>query len=553
MDEIKGQISTAVKAVTDEAIDIELTVPDEQFGDYSTNVALQLSKKLGQSPRELAEKIVAALPKGGLVEDASVAGPGFINLRLTDQALLDLAQSQVGKPLQGKVVLAEYSDPNPFKVLHAGHLYTTLVGDSIASLLANAGATVHRLNYGGDVGLHVGKTMWAVVKYLGGEKPAKLDEVESSKRPEWISARYVEGNTAYEDDDAAKTQIVAVNKRVYQLHADNDHESDFAKIYWTCREWSYEGFDALYKQLQINPFEKYIAESEVTPLGLKITEEGLAKGTFEKSEGAVVFKGEEFELHTRVFINSEGLPTYEAKDLGLAAKKWQDYKFDLNVIITANDIQQYMRVVLKALSGFYPEAAERTKHLTHGVVKLPGGVKMSSRKGNILLADDILEAAKAAIAEAGYEHNDDTMLAAIKYAFVKQRIGGDTVYDPAESVSLQGNSGPYLQYAHARARSILVKATATKIKLDDLQSDERSLVRQIGHYSAAVDQATQDLMPHHVCTYLYELAQTFNRFYEGNRVIGDSREAQRLALVELYADTLKTGLELLNIKAPEKM
>ncbi len=147
-------------------------------------------------------------------------------------------------------------------------------------------------------------------------------------------------------------------------------------------------------------------------------------------------------------------------------------------------------------------------------------------------------------------------MAAVKYAFLKQRIGGDIIYDPAESVSLQGNSGPYLQYAHARARSILGKAQTVNSKqytVDSLEPAERSLVRKIGEYPEVVDQAVAELMPHHICTYLYELAQAFNSFYEHNRVIGDEREALRLKLVTLYADTLRAGLTLLNIPAPERM
>ena len=553
MEEIKKLVERAVRAACDESASIELSVPDQQFGDYATNVALQLGKKLGNNPRELAEKIVAGLPKNGILAKVSIAGPGFINIKLTDQALIKESHRRSNKLLQGKVVVAEYSDPNPFKVLHAGHLYTTITGDAIASLLENAGAKVHRLNYGGDVGLHVGRTMWAIVRHLGGEKPQELQNVDPKKRPEWMSERYVEGNSAYEDNPEAKAEIIAINKKIYQLHADKDHQSNLAKIYWTCREWSYEGFDALYAELRIDPFEKYIAESEVTPLGLELVERGQTEGVFEKSEGAIVFKGEPHGLHTRVFINSEGLPTYEAKDLGLAAKKWQDYKFDLNIIVTANDIVEYMKVVLQALSNFYPEVAARSKHFTHGVIKLPGGVKMSSRKGNILRAADILDAAREASQAEREGDNEDSVLAAVKYAVLKQRIGGDIIYDPAESVNLAGNSGPYLQYAHARARSILTKVKSADVEVKQLEDGERSLVRKLAEYASTVEQATRELMPHHICTYLYELSQEFNRFYENNRVIDDPRQGQRLTLVKQYADTLKNGLELLNIPAPEKM
>lgn len=553
--ELERAISAAVTKLFDLEQSVELTRPDEQFGDFATNVALQLSKQLGQNPREIADKLAEKL-RSDLAEQVSevtVAGPGFLNLTLTDAALIASAQTKVNRTLEGKIILAEYSDPNPFKPLHAGHLYTTLVGDTLARLVEHAGAKVTRINYGGDVGLHVARSMWGIVQNLGGELPDKLNDIPEAERPAWMGARYVEGNNAYEDDETAKAEIIAYNKQVYQVQADGDHDSPFALIYWACREWSYAYFKVLYDQLQVVPFDRYIPESEVTPLGVSTVREQLEKGVYKESDGAVVFEGEPYGLHTRVFINSEGLPTYEAKDVGLSLTKWNDYHFDESIIITANEQSQYMQVVIAAIRQFAPEPAERTRHLTHGVVKLQGGLKMSSRKGNIVTAIEILEAARQAGAETGTDPSEDTILAAVKYAFAKNRIGGDIAYDPKESIALEGNSGPYLQYAHARARSILAKAEAMSSELIDLEPGERSLVRKIAEYSEVIDNAVQELMPHHICTYLYELAQTFNSFYEQNRVIGDAREATRLALVTKYADTLKDGLELLGIVAPERM
>jgi arginyl-tRNA synthetase len=562
---MKSTLEQGVSSACSELFNVEVTVelsrPEEQFGDYTTNVALQLSKQLGKNPREIGETLANKLRESlaDNVGTVTIAGPGFINLHLNDHALKDALQEKPAQPLSGTSIVAEYSDPNPFKVLHAGHLYTTITGDSIAHLLEAAGATVHRLNYGGDVGLHVGKTMWAIIRALGGELPDKLDEVNARERSEWLSARYVEGNDAYEHDETAKAEITVNNKRVYELHAQKDHESAFARIYWTCREWSYDGFHALYEQLQVTDFERYIAESEVTPLGMEMVNKGLAEGVFTRSEGAVVFAGEPHGLHTRVFLNSEGLPTYEAKDLGLAALKWQDYHFDQGVIITGNDIVEYMKVVLKALEHFFPEVVARSRHFTHGNIKLPGGEKMSSRKGNILRAQDILTAAdKANFALTG-QNNHETVLGAVKYGLLKNRIGGDIIYDPEQSVSVEGNSGPYLQYAHARACSILRKTTlesGSARKLDNaiaFEPEERSLARKITEYNEVFDKAVAELMPHHICNYLYELAQTFNRFYEHNRVIDDPREAIRLILIEYYADTLHAGLDLLGIAAPDRM
>lgn len=551
--ELEQAAKSAVKDLFGVEVGVELTRPAEQFGDYATNVALQLSKQVGKNPREVAEALRENLAADARVQSVEVAGPGFLNLRLSDETLVAALQAEATKPLAGKKILVEYSDPNPFKPLHAGHLYTTLVGDTIARLVANAGAETIRINYGGDVGLHVGKSMWAILRFLGGENPEKLNDIAEAERPAWLGSRYVEGNNAYEDDEAAKAEIIATNKRVYALHESGDHDSAFAQIYYTTRQWSYDYFAVLYQQLEVAPFDRYIPESEVTPLGVATVLEQLEKGVFERSDGAVVFDGEKFGLHTRVFINSEGIPTYEAKDVGLSLTKWRDYQFDESVIITANEQAQYMQVVIKAIEQFEPEPALATRHLTHGVVKLQGGVKMSSRKGNVVTALEILDAAHEAGRESGINPSEETVLAAVKYAFAKNRIGGDIVYDPKESIALEGNSGPYLQYAHARARSILAKAEQSGSELSNLTDDERNLLRKITEYAEVVDRATSELMPHHVCTYLYELAQKFNQFYEHNRVIGDEREAVRLQLITHYADTLKHGLNLLGIAAPDRM
>lgn len=557
--EIEQAIAAMCKDVFDVAVEVELSRPDEQFGDYATNVALRLSKPTGLNPRAVADQLAQKIRDelGTKIADVSVAGPGFLNLKLHDATLVQELGANVSRSRDGQTVLVEYSDPNPLKPLHAGHLYTTLVGDVIARLVEHSGAKTVRINYGGDVGRHIGISLWAIMRELGGEHPEKLTEIAEADRPAWLGARYVEGTNAFEDDAAAKAEILAVNKRVYQLHEAGDHDSPFAQIYWTVRQWSYDYFAELYRQLKVVPFDRYIPESEVTPLGVKTVTEQLEKGVFTKSDGAVVFEGDAHGLHTRVFINSEGLPTYETKDIGLSLTKWQDYHFDQSIIITANEQEQYMQVVLAAIKQFAPEPAERTHHLTHGMVKLQGGSKMSSRKGNIVTAIEILEAARAAGAEMGTNPSEDTILAAVKYAFAKNRIGGDIIYDPKESIVLEGNSGPYLQYAHARARSILQKASADITSLPSdvaFELDERRLLRKITEYVEVVERATNELMPHHICTYLYELAQTFNSFYEHNRVIGSGdREKVRLSLVKLYADTLRTGLELLGITAPDHL
>lgn len=573
--ELEMALAACARDLFDTEVAVELTRPEEQFGDYATNIALQLAQRLTKPPREVAEQIAAKLRTDlqDKLQAVQVAGPGFINLSLSDQALQALALTAPSRVLEGRTVVAEYSDPNPFKVLHAGHLYTSVVGDAIANLLELAGGKVHRVNFGGDVGLHVAKTLWALLA-AANDWQVDVDNIDDAAdkgwaavqsyaskklatRAAWLASFYMQGTEAYDEDaNGAKAVVVALNKRVYLIHEQNDHESPLSQIYWNCREWSYAYFDDFYARIGSH-FEKYYPESETAPLGLKTVREQLANGVYEESDGAVVFAGEKYGLHTRVFINSHGLPTYEAKDVGLVMAKWRDYHFDRSVVITGNDIVEYMKVVLKSIEQFAPELSQRSLHLTHGNVKLAGGVKMSSRKGNILRATDVLDIAAQANRELSGNDNETTVLGAVKYSFLKQRMGGDIIYDAEESVTLEGNSGPYLQYAHARARSILRKAEVAQAPVSatdsPLQPDERSLLRKISEYGEVIDKAVNELMPHHVCTYLYELAQAFNRFYEHNRVIGDERQGVRLQLVEQYAETLQNGLTLLGIVAPDSM
>lgn len=533
----------------------ELSRPDEQFGDFASNIALQLAGALKQQPRHIAEQVKGYIESNndGSIASVEIAGPGFLNIKLSDAALWQAATAQPSRSLAGKRLLLEYSCPNAFKELHTGHLYQTIVGDTLGRLAEAAGAEVFRANFGGDVGLHVAKCMWGIQKTLGGEHPEKLQEVPPAERAAWLSAAYVKGAKAYEEDDAAKEEITALNQAIYGFHADDDHTSPLAQIYWECREWSYEYFKQFYAQLHVAAFDKYYPESATTPPGMAVVQQNMGT-VFTESEGAVVFKGEDSGVHTRVFITSKGLPTYETKDLGVIVSEAEDFAYDRRIIITGNDQSEYMKVVFAALQQIDEALAAKQSHMAHGTVRFGDGKKMSSRLGNVLRAVDVLDIVQKAVTADTNELRQDITLGAVKYAFLRQRLGGDIAFDVEESVSLHGNSGPYLQYAYARAQSILAKASgSSEIGEPEFTDGERSLVRKLSEYASVIELATLEMMPHHISTYLYELAQTFNRFYEHNRIIGDEREQVRLGLVDVYAQTLQNGLQLLNIPTPQKI
>lgn len=583
MEEIRDRLKNVIHQLFDVDFEPEMTVvPENMKGDYSTNAAMKLvgvlrEKREGVNPRIIADEIAKTMAQDrSFPFDVEVAGPGFLNFISRDEYFvrrladlrLNFEKNISCDEYLGKTVICEFSDPNPFKVLHVGHLYTSIVGDSISRLVEFAGGKVVRANFGGDVGLHVAKTLYALTasadtsladallarhtlsttRSCAPTASSQLDAESASEIVNILAKCYVEGTRAYEDDEAAKAKIIAINKEIYEIVTKDIHEGKLAELYWIGREASYKYFEDFYARIGVK-FDKYYPESMVAGLGLLKVREGLAAGVYEESKGAVIFPGEKYDLHTRVFINAEGLPTYEAKDVGLIFKKWEDYHFDKSVVITGNDIIDYMKVVLKSVSLMAPELVERTTHITHGNVRLPGNEKMSSRKGNFIRAVDVLENVKEAAGD------EQIALSAIKYAFLKYKIGGNIEFDVKESVSTTGNSGVYLQYSAVRAKKILAGITTSKVDFEKwtLTEHEKKLIRKLCEYTHVLNSAVTEFSPHKIAAYLYETAQEFSRFYENVKVAGSEFEAERAELVSAYLETMTHGLNLLGISIPEEM
>ncbi len=520
------------------------------WGDYSTNVGIITHK---------AKEICAALKTEEnmkkLASNIEVAGAGFINISIQSEALITLTNKVLKgdweKPLKGKRIIVEFTDPNPFKEFHIGHLFSNIVGESLTRLFISQGAEVKRACYQGDVGMHVAKAVWGMKK----KNWSTVIKKPLADRIKFMGQAYALGATAYEEDEAAKKGIVELNKKIYAL------DESIKQLYETGRAWSLEYFATLYRRLGTK-FDYYFFEREVGKIGLKLVKECFKKGVFVKSQGAVIFPGKKYGLHDRVFINKLGLPTYEAKDLGLALAKFEKYPYDQSVIVTGNEINEYFKVVLTALEKINPDLRRKTKHLGHGMVRLPEG-KMSSRTGKVLTGEWLLDEAKQKIKTAFKSSEavaEAVAVAAVKYALLKTGIGQDVIFDFAKSISFEGNSGPYLQYTHARAHSVLAKSKIQQGpalpdgKNGPLNQEEEILLRTLCRYEEVVMEAAENLAPNKIAEFLYDLAQKFNSFYNKHRVIGSGQaEPFRLWLTHATAEIVKEGLGLLGIKAPKKM
>ncbi len=548
MNELATSIAASVQQLFNVQVDVVLSRPDPQFGDVATNVALQLAKQVGENPRAIAEQLAAELRETlkDQVSEIAIAGPGFINIRFDDQYLLQQAHSpqQKGEDTD-RVVIIETNNPNPFKAMHIGHAFNAIIADTIANLLEAAGNEVHRVSYHGDIGAHVGKSMYSILKYVDGD-PARLEEIEPAERNRFMSRMYAEGAAAYKEDLDAKAAIDELAKQSFSRK-----DPLYAAVYGTCKAWSFEQIDDIVGRIGNKPIEKRFLESEADPIGVSIVKAHVPK-VFQESDGALIFPGSQYGSFDNVFVTASGLGLYAARDLGLMKLKHDYLAADKSYIVTAEEQRDYFKGVIAAAEQSMPEFKDVTVNIPTGTVKLTTG-KMSSRSGDVIEIAWLFDEVGKAITARGGTPTDDFVAAVLRYQFLKVRVGGDVVFDVGEAVSIEGNSGPYLQYAHARAQSIMRKSTIQASAPGELQEDERLLVAKIAEYSDVCARAVQELSPHVICTYLYELAQVFNRFYEHNRVVGDAREAERLYLVQLYADTLQRGLGLLGIHAPESM
>ncbi|MFH1402010.1 MAG: arginine--tRNA ligase [Patescibacteria group bacterium] len=548
---------------------------EESFGDYATNVAMALTKIAKKNPLEIANAIAEKISRPDLIEKVEVVSPGFINFYLKSEYYQKELQNILAKKEKygsfemehPQKVMIEFGQPNTHKAFHIGHLRSAISGLSVARLFENLGYAVIKTNYYGDIGMQTAKSVWGILQK---GIPADFENWDKHKRMKYINDAYA---FASENFDANEAEIRKINKEIY-----NKEDTENVRLYEKIKLWSLEHLNAVFANLGII-YDKQYPESSVCENALKIVENNIGK-IFQKSEGALIYNGDKDGLSSWVFRTGEGIPTYSAKDLALAFKKFEDFDLDLNITLTSVEQTDYFKAIIKILETLDDKFKDKYLHIPFGWL-LRAGKKTSSRMGNSVKGMDIIQEANDVAKEKIKELKDYdaekrekiagvVALAGLKFLILSREFHKNINYDPQKFVSFEGFSGPYILYAFVRAQSILKKGGVEKGEGDGfaaapvlsarqpkiLKSEfEQNLLKWLTRYPQVAYRACAEISPHLVCNYLYELSQKFNQFYANCPVLTASADDKqsRLALASATAQVLKNGLSLLGIETIEEM
>lgn len=549
-----------------------------EFGDYTSNIALS-----SKNPRKMAEEIVKKLEKDkelkNIVEEIEIAGPGFINFHLSTKILTsnleeilsqkeNYGRSEAGK---GKTWLIEHTSPNPNKAMHLGHLRNNVLGMSIANIWEAVGINVIRDDVDNNRGIAIAKLMWGYLKFAhkDGKENTDInywyDNKDEWQTPEELKVRsdmfvdelYTKASKDFENPD--------IEQKVRQMVIDWENNDKKTWALWEkVLSYSYKGQEMTLKRLG-NKWDKVWHEHEHYKLGKEIVDEGLKKGIFKKGKGgAIVTDLKKYKLPDTVVIKSDGTALYITQDLALTKLKKEAFHPDHLFWVIGPEqslaLKQLFAVCEELGIGKYDEFT----HIAFGYMSIKGKGKMSSRKGNVIYIDDLLDKAKEEISkkikgefskEEKEKLSEVVGIGAVKYSILKVGRLQDIAFDFKESLSFEGNSGPYIEYTYARCHSVLDKASKTNYKAlyNNINTEELLLLKALSKFPEIVSEGAKNYSPNTVCEYIYSLAQNYNTFYNKHKIIGGENEEFKLALTSAVAMVLKNGLTLLGIEAPEKM
>ncbi len=611
MDPVKDILTLAVTTLDDlyglkvepQSLVISPTRPEYE-GQY-TLVTFPLAKQLKKSPEEVGAAIGEALVNMRTLISGFQAVKGFLNLSLSDTYWMSVVEYLEGNaeswksPAKDERVLVEFSSPNTNKPLHLGHIRNILLGWSTSKILEAAGYSVVRVQIVNDRGIAICKSMLAWQRFCAGDTP----ESTGVKPDHFVGQWYVRFEEEFRKEYSAWQSSADGMSKLNELGEGKDAQTFFAgykntyfneisalglqaremlkqweagdpetiALWKRMNSWVYAGFDETYARLGVE-FDKLYYESDTWELGKEMVMQGLAKGAFyRKDDGSIWVDLEDLGLDKKILLRSDGTSVYITQDLGTAHLRYQDFKAQRMVYVVADEQDYHFQALFGTLKKLNEPYADGLYHLNYGMVDLPSG-KMKSREGTVVDADDLMdtvfeEARKAAADRGEIDGMEDAerqdilrkiSLAALKYFILRVDPRKRMLFDPAESVDLQGQTGPYIQNAYVRIRSILARTTQMSESDDGytMNQDEKRLLSEVLALPETIRQAANQYSPALLAQYCYNLAKAFHRYYHDYRVLNAETEQARtfrIRLVTQVADVLRNAMELLGIEMPEKM
>lgn len=583
---IQENVVSAVKSLLNENIeteDVNLQETNKDFKGDITVVVFPYTRWAKKSPEQTGEMIGKYLNENVAEISGFNVIKGFLNLEISQNYWLNfLAQEKdntnFGKGTQSEKIVLEYCGPNTNKPLHLGHIRNMLIGYATANLLEYAGNEVHKVNIYNDRGIAICKSMLAWQKFGNGATPQSTNtkgdhfvgkfyvkfDVENKREIE----KLVEGNISKEDAEKSSSLMNEAREMLRLWEAGN---KETVELWETMNNWVYEGFEETFNVLGVD-FEKHYKESEYYERGKELVEEGLKNNKFySKDDGSVWVNLEEEGLDQKLLLRGDGTSVYITQDMGIAEARYNDYKFDQSIYVVANEQDYHFKVLQLVLQKLGKNYAEGIYHLSYGMVDLPEG-RMKSREGTVVDADDLIQemidTAEQHTKELGkIDDLDDKQaqtlfktlaLGALKYFILKVNPRKRVIFNPKESIDFQGNTGPFVQYAHARIQSLLRNQTLQEVDFSkiNLADSEKELLIQLHKFPQIVDLGATNYDVSEIANYVYELARLFNKFYASVQILKVDNENDkqfRLNLSKFTAEVIKKSLEILGIEAPEKM
>ncbi|MCD8739577.1 arginine--tRNA ligase [Mucilaginibacter roseus] len=569
--------------ITADAISLQET--RKEFEGQLTIVTFPFTRFSKKSPEQTGTEIGEYLKANVNEVSAFNVIKGFLNISIADDYWLNTLYNQIlsadfAEPqYNGQKVMVEYSSPNTNKPLHLGHIRNNLLGYSVAQILAAAGYEVIKSNLVNDRGIHICKSMLAWQKFGNGETPessglkgdhlvGKYYVIFDKEYKKEIEALKAEGQT----EDDAKKNAPLIKEAQLMLQKWEAGDEEVISLWKTMNSWVYAGFDETYKRLGVD-FDKFYYESNTYLLGKDIIEEGLAKGVFfKKEDGSVWIDLTEDGLDQKLVLRADGTSVYITQDIGTALLKYNDFGMDKSIYVVGNEQDYHFKVLFLILQKLGKADTNSLFHLSYGMVDLPSG-KMKSREGTVVDADDLMaemeHTAKQRTEELGkvegFSEEEKSALyhtigmGALKYFLLKVDPKKRLLFDPNESVDFQGHTGPFIQYTHARIKSVLNRAGVDfteRTGVNTLADEERELIVLLNQFPDIITQAAEAYSPAVVANYVYELAKAYNKFYHEHSILQAEDEVSkkfRLQLSAASAKVIKKGMALLGIDVPERM